>query len=86
MSDKLLLIYNKNDVNCRSNIYIGEQLICSRVKGFSIDKQSLNLPNLKLKHIQHYDFIGVNRFLSNFVGDKVNMNLERLMKNIVNPF
>ena len=81
-----MLIYNKNDVNYRSNIYIDEQLVCSRVKGFSIDKQSLNLPNLKLKHIQHYDFIGVNRFLSNFVGDKVNMNLERLMKNIVNPF
>jgi len=68
------------------NIYIDEQLICSGVKGLSIDKQSLNLPKIKLKHIQHYDFIGVNRFLSNFVGDKVNMNLERLMKNIVDPF
>lgn len=68
------------------NIYIDEQLICYGVKGFSIFKQSLNLPKLKLKHIQHYDFIGVNRFLSNFVGDKVSMNLERLIKNIVDPF
>lgn len=65
------------------NIYIDEQLICSGVKEFSIDKQSLNLPN---KHIQHYDFTGVNRFLSNFVGDKVSMNLERFIKNIVDPF
>ena len=62
------------------------QLIYSIVDEFSIDKQSFNLLKLELEHIRHYDFIGVDEFLSNFFGNTVNINLERLMENIFDPF
>jgi len=61
-------------------------LVCSIVDEFSIDEKSFNLLKLELEHIQHYDFIGVDELLSNFPGSTVNINLERLMGHIPNPF
>ena len=62
------------------------QLVCLVVDQFSIDEQSSNPLKLELEHIRHYDFIGVNELLSNFCGNTVNINLERLMENVINPF
>ena len=62
------------------------QSICSVVDKFSIDEQSFNLLKLELKHIRHYDSIGVDELLSNFFGNTVNINLERLMENVIDPF
>ena len=59
------------------------QSVCSVVDEFSIDEQSSNLLKLELEHIRHYDFIGVDELLSKFFG---NINLERLMDNVINPF
>ena len=63
-----------------------EQLVCSVVDGFSIDERSFNLLKLELEHIKHYDFIGVDELLSNFFDNTINVNLERLMENIIDPF
>ena len=49
------------------------QLVCSVVDEFSIDERSFNLLKLELKHIKHYDFIGVDEFLSIFLGNTVNI-------------
>ena len=62
------------------------QSVCSVVDQFSIDKQSSNLLKLELEHIRHYDFIRVDELLSNFFGNTVNINLERLMDNVIDPF
>ena len=62
------------------------QSVCSVVDKFSIDEQSFNLLKLELKHIRHYDFIGVDELLSNFFGNTVNINLERFMENVIDPF
>ena len=62
------------------------QSVCSIVDRFSIDEQSSNLLKFELEHIRHYDFIGVDELLSNFFGDTVNINLERLMENVIDPF
>ena len=62
------------------------QSICSVVDKFSIDEQSFNLLKLELVHIRHYDFIGVDELLSIFFGNTVNINLERLMENVIDPF
>ena len=62
------------------------QPVCSVVDKFSIDEQSFNLLKLELEHIRHYDFIGVDELLSNFFGNTVNINLERLMEHIIDPF
>ena len=61
-------------------------MVCSVVDEFSIDERSFNLLKLELEHIQHYDFIGVDELLSNFPRSTVNINLERLMEHISNPF
>ena len=39
------------------------QLVCSSIDEFSIDEWSFNLLKLELKHIKHYDFIGVDELL-----------------------
>ena len=62
------------------------QLICSIVDEFSIDEQSFNLLKLELEHIRHYDFFGVDELLSNFFGNTVHINLERLMEHIIDLF
>ena len=62
------------------------QSICSVVDKFSIDEQSFNLLKLELVHIRHYDFIGVDELLSIFFGNIVNINLEKLMENVIDPF
>ena len=62
------------------------QPVCSVVDEFSIDEQSFNLLKLELEHIRHYDFIGVDELLSNFFGNTVNINLEILMENVIDPF
>ena len=62
------------------------QSVCSVVDEFSIDEQSSNLLKLELEHIRHYDFIGVDQLLSKFFGNIVNINLERLMDNVIDPF
>ena len=62
------------------------QSVCSVVDKFSIDEQSFNLLKLELEHIRHYDFIGVDELLSNFFGNIVNIKLERLMENVIDPF
>ena len=61
------------------------QPVCSVVDEFSIDEQSFNLLKLELEHIRHYNFIGVDELLSNFFGNTVNINLERLMENVIDP-
>ena len=61
------------------------QPVCSVVDEFSIDEQSFNLLKLELEHIRHYNFIGVEELLSNFFGNTVNINLERLMENVIDP-
>ena len=60
--------------------------VCLVVDKFSIDEQSFNLLKLELEHIRHYDFFGVDELLSNFFGNTVNINLERLMENVIDPF
>ena len=62
------------------------QLVCSVVDEFSIDEQSSNLLKLELEHIRHYDFIGVDELFSKFFGNIININLERLMDNVIDPF
>ena len=62
------------------------QSVCSVVDKFSIDEQSFNLLKLELVHIRHYDFIGVDELLSIFFNNTININLERLMKNVIDPF
>ena len=62
------------------------QSVCSVVDKFSIDEQSFNLLKLELEHIRHYEFIGVDELLSTFFGNIVNINLERLMENVIDPF
>ena len=62
------------------------QSVGSVVDEFSIDEQSSNLLKLELEHIRHYDFIGVDELFSNFFVNTVNINLERLMKNVIDPF
>ena len=62
------------------------QSICSVVDKFSIDEQSFSLLKFELEHIRHYDFIGVDELLSNFFDNTVNINLERLMENVIDPF
>ena len=61
-------------------------MVCSVVEKFSIDEQSFNLLKLELEHIRHYDFIGVDELLSNVFGNTININLERLMVHIIDPF
>ena len=60
--------------------------VCLVVDKFSIDEQSFNLLKLELEHIRHYDFIGVDELFSNFFGNTVNINLERLMESVIDPF
>ena len=60
--------------------------VCSVVNKFSIDEQSFNILKLELEHIRHYDFIGIDELLSKIFGNRVNINLERLMDNVINPF
>ena len=62
------------------------QSVCLVVDQFSIDEQSSNLLKLELEHIRHYDFIGVDELLSKFFGNIVNINLERLVDNVIDPF
>ena len=62
------------------------QSVCLVVDEFSIDEQSSNLLKLELEHIRNYDFIGVDELLSKFFGNIVNINLERLMDNVIDPF
>ena len=62
------------------------QSVCLVVDQFSIDEQSSNLLKLELEHIRHYDFIGVDELLSKFFGNTVNINLERLVDNVIDPF
>ena len=59
------------------------QSVCLVVDEFSIDEQSFNLLKLELEHIRHYDFIGVDELLSNFFGNTVNINLERLVETLL---
>ena len=62
------------------------QSVCSVVNKFSIDEQSFNLLKLELVHIRYYDFIGVDELLSIFFDNTININLERLMENVIDPF
>ena len=62
------------------------QSVCLVVDKFSIDEQSFNLLKLELEHIRHYDFFGVDELLSNFFGNTIHINLERLMEHIIDPF
>ena len=62
------------------------QSVCLVVDKFSIDEQSFNLLKLELVHIRHYDFIGVDELLSIFFSNTVNINLEKLMENVIDPF
>ena len=62
------------------------QLICSTKEMFSFNEWIFNLPKLELQHIQTYDFIRVDRILSNFPGDNVNLSLKKLTETIFNIF
>lgn len=62
------------------------QLICSTKEMFSFNEWIFNLPELELQHIQTYDFIRVDRLLSNFPSDNINITLNKLMETIYNTF
>ena len=52
------------------------QLVCLPIERYSIDYWDFNFP--KLEHIDIYVFIGIDRFSSYFLGDRVSLTLERL--------
>lgn len=62
------------------------QLICSTKEMFSFNEWIFNLPELELQHIKTYDFIRVDRLLSNFPSDNINITLNKLMETIYNTF
>ena len=61
-------------------------MVCLEVDEFWIDEPSFNLLKLELEHIKQYDFIGVDELLSIFFDNTININLERLMENVIDPF
>ena len=61
------------------------QLVCSTIDEVSIDERSFDRLKLELEHIKHYNFIGVDELLKNFLDSIVNINLERLMENVIGP-
>ena len=61
------------------------QLVCSTVDEFSIDEGSFDLLKLELEHIKHYNFIGDDELLENFLDSIVNINLERLKEKVIDP-
>ena len=60
-------------------------MVCSTVDEFSIDEGSFDLLKLELEHIKHYNFIGVDELLENFLDSIVNINLERLKEKVIDP-
>lgn len=64
--------------------HLVEQLVCLAKERFSINEWSFNLP--KLEHIQYYDVVRVDGFLSNLPSDNANLTLERLMVIILDSF